>query len=99
MYASHRSLSEDYEVSCQELDILVNLAAEAGIEGARMTGAGFGGCSVALCRKNEVESIRSYVIREYYRNTREEFRDDYGDLIFPVRAVRGAEIIEDGIVE
>src|SRR3989442_2186315 len=47
--ASHRSLRDDYEVSCAELDQLVELAREAGAAGARLTGAGFGGSIVALC--------------------------------------------------
>ncbi|MFW6280911.1 MAG: galactokinase, partial [Halanaerobium sp.] len=49
LYASHKSLRDDYEVSCKELDLLVELASqEKGARGARMTGAGFGGCTVNL---------------------------------------------------
>jgi galactokinase len=49
MAASHRSLREDYEVSCRELDLMVDLASkQEGVYGARMTGAGFGGCTVNL---------------------------------------------------
>jgi galactokinase len=49
MYESHDSLRDDYEVSCRELDLLVEIAsASAGVHGARMTGGGFGGCIVAL---------------------------------------------------
>lgn len=48
MYASHRSLRDDYEVSTPELDGFVGLAEEAGAYGARLTGAGFGGCAIAL---------------------------------------------------
>jgi len=49
MYASHESLRGDYEVSCQELDAVVELARPlAGVYGARMTGGGFGGCAVVL---------------------------------------------------
>ncbi|CAM9994312.1 unnamed protein product, partial [Laminaria digitata] len=52
MLDSHRSLSEDYEVSCPELDILVELAMEVeGVFGSRMTGGGFGGCTVTLASK------------------------------------------------
>lgn len=51
MRASHASLREDYEVSCPELDLLVDLASEVeGVLGARMTGGGFGGCTVNLVR-------------------------------------------------
>ena len=52
MYASHRSLRDDYEVSCKELDAVVEIAESIGIKGGvygcRMTGGGFGGCAVAL---------------------------------------------------
>ena len=51
MYASHASLRDDYAVSCAELDALVEIARGVkGVIGARMTGGGFGGCIVALCR-------------------------------------------------
>jgi galactokinase len=46
--ASHRSLARDYEVSCAELDLAVEVALDVGALGARMTGAGFGGCALAL---------------------------------------------------
>ncbi|HEX2728374.1 MAG TPA: galactokinase [Rubrobacteraceae bacterium] len=48
MYASHASLRDNYAVSTQELDTFVELAGEAGALGARLTGAGFGGCAIAL---------------------------------------------------
>jgi galactokinase len=48
LHASHASLRDDYEVSCAELDELVALAQEGGAEGARLTGAGFGGCVIAV---------------------------------------------------
>lgn len=65
MYASHKSLSQDYEVSCKELDILVNLAAEERIEGARMTGAGFGGCTVNLVKKDKVDQFVDIIKKKY----------------------------------
>ena len=49
MVRSHESLRDDYEVSTEELDAIVAIALEAGAAGARLTGAGFGGCAVALC--------------------------------------------------
>ncbi|QGM44410.1 galactokinase [Methylocystis heyeri] len=56
MNQSHRSLAEDYEVSCPEADVMVRLAqAVSGVFGARMTGGGFGGCVVSLVRAGEVE--------------------------------------------
>ena len=69
MYASHRSLSDDYEVSSEELDILVNLAAEAGAEGARMTGAGFGGCTVNLIKKDRVARFTAEIKERYKDKT------------------------------
>jgi galactokinase len=66
MYDSHRSLSEDYEVSCKELDILVKIAAdEEGVEGARMTGAGFGGCTVNLVKKDLVDQFVKNIKAKY----------------------------------
>jgi len=57
MSASHRSLREDYAVSSDELDRLVYLAMGAGAAGARLTGAGFGGCIVALAEQHRVELV------------------------------------------
>jgi len=68
MYESHESLREDYEVSCGELDLLVEAARRIpGTVGARMTGAGFGGCTVNLVRLGRTRSfVRA--IKEEYRN-------------------------------
>ncbi|MBI5363901.1 MAG: galactokinase [Planctomycetes bacterium] len=57
MNASHASLRDDYDVSCPELDELVVHARSAGAFGARLTGAGFGGCIVALVRASEAERV------------------------------------------
>ena len=58
LYASHKSLKEDYEVTGLELDSLVDLASkEEGCIGARMTGAGFGGCAIALVHNDNVEGF------------------------------------------
>lgn len=61
MYASHHSLASDFEVSCRELDILVGLAEEidtdGGVFGSRMTGGGFGGCTVSLVRRANADAI------------------------------------------
>ncbi len=56
--ASHASLRDDYEVSCEELDVSVEAARAAGALGARMTGGGFGGSSIALLRSGHVEPAR-----------------------------------------
>ena len=66
MNASHVSLEHDYEVTGLELDTLVHTAWEqAGVLGARMTGAGFGGCAIALVGKDAVESVKENVGRKY----------------------------------
>lgn len=58
MKASHRSLRDDFEVSCPELDMLVTLANDTeGVLGSRMTGAGFGGCTVSIVHKDSVGSL------------------------------------------
>lgn len=70
MYASHESLRDDYEVSCRELDLLVELAKGcAGVFGARMTGGGFGGCTVNLVTGDQVENFISMTTQAYERET------------------------------
>ena len=63
--ASHESLRDDFEVSCDELDVAVDAAVDAGALGARMTGGGFGGCAVALARASEVEAVEGRVQAAY----------------------------------
>ncbi len=66
MLQSHRSLRDDYEVSCAELDLLVEIADKVdGVYGARMTGGGFGGCTVNLVQSNRVEVFKEAVIKGY----------------------------------
>jgi galactokinase len=55
--ASHVSLRDDFEVSCDELDVAVEAALESGALGARMTGGGFGGCAICLVRAGDVASV------------------------------------------
>ncbi len=73
MYASHASLRDDFEVSTPELDKLVELAAglgsEAGVIGSRMTGGGFGGCTVSLVRAGAVDAISAELTRAYHDAT------------------------------
>jgi galactokinase len=70
LYRSHTSLRDDYEVSCKELDILVDLARRApGIVGARMTGAGFGGCTVNLVESAAVQEFCDSVRPAYLKET------------------------------
>ncbi|MBO0453046.1 galactokinase [Candidatus Enterococcus murrayae] len=64
--ASHYSLRHDYEVTGVELDTLVDAAqAQAGVLGARMTGAGFGGCAIALVKEEAIPSFKNNVYDEY----------------------------------
>lgn len=70
MAESHRSLRDDYEVSCSELDLLVDLANQVrGTRGARMTGAGFGGCTINLVDSDAVSEFRRQISSEYERRT------------------------------
>ena len=70
MVASHESLRDDYEVSCKELDILVELALkQPGVLGARMTGAGFGGCTVNLVLADAAEPFAEAVTEGYKKAT------------------------------
>lgn len=66
MYESHASLRDDYEVSCAELDVLVEAAKSVdGVVGARMTGGGFGGCTVNLVWRERLAEFRNQVARSY----------------------------------
>lgn len=73
MFESHRSLQQDYEVSCGELDALVSLAQNTGVEngvyGARMTGGGFGGYVIMLVKKNSAEKVIHLIGTEYKKMT------------------------------
>lgn len=69
MVASHVSLRDDYQVSCEELDVLVDLALELGasrgVIGSRMTGGGFGGCTVSLVRTGQVDQVAQTITARY----------------------------------
>ncbi len=70
MYASHASLRDDYEVSCPELDLLVEIASACdGVYGARMTGGGFGGATVNLVRSEAVPAFIDSITRAYRART------------------------------
>jgi galactokinase len=71
MYESHRSLRDDYEVSCPELDIMVELASRVeGVYGARMTGGGFGGCTVNVVANEHVEEFKRAIAAIYEQKTK-----------------------------
>lgn len=66
MNESHESLKDDYEVSCDELDTMVySMRRQDGVIGSRMTGAGFGGCTVSLVAKANVDEVIDVVSRDY----------------------------------
>jgi galactokinase len=92
MYASHASLRDDYEVSCKELDIVVDIAESIGLKGGmigcRMTGGGFGGCTVALVKSDAVETISKKIAADYKKKTGIEA------TIFVSRPAGGATVIE-----
>ena len=70
MIESHKSLKDDYEVSCAELDLLVDLALkQEGVLGARMTGAGFGGCTVNLLKREYIDIFEKTIKQGYKKNT------------------------------
>jgi galactokinase len=83
MIESHRSLQHLYEVSCKELDIMVDAALQCqGVLGARMTGAGFGGCTVSLVHEDQVANFIEQVGRSYAAQTNlkaEFYVADIGD--------------------
>ena len=92
MYASHYALRDDYEVSCQELDTVVEIAESIGVNGGvygcRMTGGGFGGCCVALVKAGAVDAISKKIAAEYKKKTNIEA------AIFGSRPASGATIIK-----
>jgi galactokinase len=92
MYESHRSLRDDFEVSSVELDTLVDVAREigeaGGVLGARMTGGGFGGCTVTLVRTEQVGTAAETLAREYRQRTGQS------QTSFISRPARGAHILD-----
>ena len=84
MVASHDSLRSDYEVSCAELDLCVEVATSVrGVYGARMTGGGFGGCTVNLVRSDAVEELAETLVRRFHERFQKR------PYIFAVRASEG----------
>lgn len=66
MHESHVSMRDDYEISCAEVDTMVEIAqSQAGVIGARMTGGGFGGCTINLVRSDAADQFRAAIAKEY----------------------------------
>jgi len=89
--ASHQSLRDDYEVSHPELDRLVELARDAGAAGARLTGAGFGGSIVVLCRAERAPAVVAALRDGFYAPR--GAADDVGRHVFMAEPSGGAEVV------
>jgi galactokinase len=88
MYASHASLREDYEVSTPELDTFVEIAERHGARGARLTGAGFGGCAIALVPGDETVALTNACEQAFAERGFEE------PAFYEFVAAAGAEIAD-----
>ena len=91
MKGSHESLRDDFEVSCPELNLMVDIAEsigfEGGVLGSRMTGGGFGGSTVTLCQKNKAEQIATEMFERYQAET------NITPEIFSTRPAQGAHLL------
>ena len=90
MVRSHESLRDDYEVSTGELDEIVLVALEAGAAGARLTGAGFGGCAVALCDDTTVAAVMEALTKRFHEPRLD--RPPPPDVLFAAQPGAGARI-------
>ena len=92
MYASHDSMRDDYEISCPEIDMLVNIAKSIGMEdgmyGSWMTGGGFGGCTGSLVRAGRAVAIGETIAQQYREKTGIE------PTIFSTRPAQGAMVLK-----
>jgi len=99
MNGSHQSCKEDYEISIPEIDKLVTFARTYGAIGARITGAGFGGCTVNLVPKKKLNSFIDGIIKDYYQSYLKRKHPElveninFEDTIFSSPAVKGAEVL------
>lgn len=88
MYETHWGLSRDYEVSCEELDFLAELAEECGVTGSRIMGGGFGGCTINL--------VRNEICDSFIEKARSSFAAKYGHepMTYPVVISDGARKLD-----
>lgn len=84
MYETHHGLSDDYEVSCEELDFLNDIARECGVTGSRIMGGGFGGCTINLVKKD--------LLDKFVETAKVRFKEKYGHepKVYPVVISDGA---------
>lgn len=89
MYATHNGLSKDYEVSCEELDYLNDIARQCGVTGSRIMGGGFGGCTINL--------VKDELLEKFIETARHDFNAKYGHepKIYEVVISDGARKIEE----
>ena len=88
MYETHRGLSKDYEVSCEELDFLNDIACECGVTGSRIMGGGFGGCTINL--------VKDELYDNFIAIAKAKFNEKYGHepVVYPVIISDGAHKCE-----
>ena len=88
MYETHEGLSKDYEVSCEELDYLNEIAKECGVTGSRIMGGGFGGCTINLVRKD--------LVADFVETAKKRFKEKYGHepKVYEVVISDGARKVE-----
>lgn len=89
MYATHEGLSKDYEVSCEELDYLNDIAKECGVTGSRIMGGGFGGCTINLVADDKYDN--------FIAAAKEKFAAKYGHqpVVYDVIISDGARKVEE----
>ncbi len=89
MYETHAGLSDDYEVSCEELDFLNQIARECGVTGSRIMGGGFGGCTINLVRKDLADN--------FIETAKMRFKEKYGHepKVYPVIISDGAHKVSE----
>ena len=88
MYETHWGMSKDYEVSCEELDLLATIARECGVTGSRIMGGGFGGCTINL--------VKSELYDTFISTAKEKFNASYGHYpkVYDVIISDGARKLE-----
>ncbi|MBF9017725.1 MULTISPECIES: galactokinase [unclassified Oceanispirochaeta] len=92
MYASHESCRDNHEISCRELDLLVECGKGLGSPGCRLTGAGFGGCTVHISHENELDSYIDGLKNCFYKGNLG--LSDARDYLFSVYPSEGAQILK-----
>jgi galactokinase len=91
LYGSHASLRDDFQVSCSELDTLVDiLSGVNGVAGARLTGAGFGGCVIVFLKEESVDKAREAILKKYHPDF---LPKDKSAEIWPIKISDGSRVV------